>query len=81
MAEKYGMKLVFKKTFADFFTENITDRDNKALISRMSALEVITLIIVYIPSRITERLLSGRKESNQTNKQINSLKSTCNDSS
>ena len=44
MTEKYGMKLVFKKTFADFFTENITDRDNKALISRMSALEVIQLI-------------------------------------
>ena len=40
MAEKYGMKLVFKKPFADYFNENITDRDHKALIARMSALEV-----------------------------------------
>ena len=41
MSEKYGMKLVFKKTFADYFTENIVDRDHKALIARMSALEVL----------------------------------------
>ena len=41
MSEKYGMKLVFKKTFADYFSENIVDRDHKALIARMSALEVL----------------------------------------
>ena len=40
MAENYGMKLVFKKPFADYFNENCADRDHRSLLSKMSALEV-----------------------------------------
>lgn len=55
MAEKYGMKLVFKKTFADYFNENSTDRDHKSLLSRMSALET------FPPSRDTQ-LMGGEDQ-------------------
>lgn len=39
MAEKYGMKLIFKKPFAEFFKEQITQNEGRALIGRMQALE------------------------------------------
>ncbi len=40
MAEKYNMKLVEKKTFADYFDEKITSEDGRGLIGRMQSLEV-----------------------------------------
>ena len=45
MAEKYGIKLVFKKPFADYFNENSADRDHRSLLSKMSALEVSAVIL------------------------------------
>ena len=40
MAEKYGMKLVYKTPFAEFFNKHVENRDHKNLLSRMQALEV-----------------------------------------
>ncbi|XP_074645129.1 mRNA cap guanine-N(7) methyltransferase-like [Tubulanus polymorphus] len=39
LAEKYGMKLVSRKPFSEFFSENITKGDHRSLIGRMQALE------------------------------------------
>ncbi|XP_038602254.1 mRNA cap guanine-N7 methyltransferase [Tachyglossus aculeatus] len=39
MAKKYNMKLVFKKTFLEFYDEKIKNVDNKMLLKRMQALE------------------------------------------
>lgn len=39
MAEKHGMKLVYKKPFADFFNEYVQDFEHKSLLGRMKALE------------------------------------------
>ncbi|MBN3308446.1 MCES methyltransferase, partial [Amia calva] len=40
MAKKYNMRLVFKKTFYEFFQEKIQDEEHKMLMKRMQALEV-----------------------------------------
>lgn len=42
MAKKYNMRLVFKKTFHQFFEEKIKDERNRSLMQRMQALEVHT---------------------------------------
>lgn len=39
MAKKYNMRLVFKKTFSEFFQEHVTDEQHKSLMQRMHALE------------------------------------------
>ncbi|XP_017310422.1 mRNA cap guanine-N7 methyltransferase [Ictalurus punctatus] len=39
MAKKYNMRLVYKKTFHQFFQEKIKDERNKSLMQRMQALE------------------------------------------
>nr|XP_033790048.1 mRNA cap guanine-N7 methyltransferase [Geotrypetes seraphini] len=39
MAKKYQMKLVYKKTFREFFEEKIKNEEHKLLIKRMQALE------------------------------------------
>lgn len=39
MAALFGMKLVNKHTFADFFKENLQDKDNLSLLNAMQALE------------------------------------------
>ncbi|KAH3775480.1 mRNA cap guanine-N7 methyltransferase-like [Dreissena polymorpha] len=39
MAEKYGVKLVYKQSFADFFNQNFVTREYKDLLSQMKALE------------------------------------------
>src|SRR4029434_5253227 len=40
MAKKYNMRLVYKKTFNEFFQEKIQNEQNKSLMQRMQALEV-----------------------------------------
>jgi mRNA (guanine-N7-)-methyltransferase len=40
MAAKYCMKLVYKKTFAEFFKEQISRGEGRVLIQRMQGLEV-----------------------------------------
>nr|XP_002733014.2 PREDICTED: mRNA cap guanine-N7 methyltransferase-like [Saccoglossus kowalevskii] len=39
MAQKYKMKLVYKKTFCEFFKNMVKDKENEELVSRMQALE------------------------------------------
>lgn len=39
MAKKYNMKLVYKKTFLEFYEEKIKNSENKMLLKRMQALE------------------------------------------
>ncbi|XP_039593783.1 mRNA cap guanine-N7 methyltransferase [Polypterus senegalus] len=39
MAKKYKMKLLFKKTFREFFEEKIKNEEHKILLKRMQALE------------------------------------------
>lgn len=52
MAAKYNMKLVWKKNFHDIFKEY--EREHSALLSKMNALEVRTLLSLYlILSRVT----------------------------
>lgn len=40
MAKKYNMRLVYKKTFREFFEEKVKDEKNKVLMQWMQALEV-----------------------------------------
>ncbi|XP_008579324.1 PREDICTED: mRNA cap guanine-N7 methyltransferase isoform X1 [Galeopterus variegatus] len=40
MAKKYNMKLVYKKTFLEFYEEKIKNSENKMLLKRMQALEL-----------------------------------------
>lgn len=40
MAKKYNMKLIYKKTFREFYEEKIKNNENKLLLKRMQALEV-----------------------------------------
>lgn len=40
MAKKYSMKLVYKKTFREFYEENMKNEEHKMLLKRMKALEV-----------------------------------------
>uniref|UniRef100_A0ABI7WA48 mRNA cap guanine-N(7) methyltransferase n=1 Tax=Felis catus TaxID=9685 RepID=A0ABI7WA48_FELCA len=39
MAKKYNMKLVYKKTFLEFYEEKVKNSENKMLLKRMQALE------------------------------------------
>lgn len=39
MAKKYNMKLIYKKTFREFYEEKIKNNENKLLLKRMQALE------------------------------------------
>ncbi|XP_051019482.1 mRNA cap guanine-N7 methyltransferase [Acomys russatus] len=39
MAKKYNMKLIYKKTFLEFYKEKIKNNENKMLLKRMQALE------------------------------------------
>lgn len=39
MAKKYGMRLLYSDTFAEFFKKHSSDRENCQLLSRMKALE------------------------------------------
>ncbi|XP_060056587.1 mRNA cap guanine-N7 methyltransferase [Erinaceus europaeus] len=39
MAKKYNMKLVYKKTFLEFYEEKIKNNENKMLLKRMQGLE------------------------------------------
>ncbi|XP_007254739.2 mRNA cap guanine-N7 methyltransferase [Astyanax mexicanus] len=39
MAKKYNMRLVFKKTFREFFQDKIKDEQNRILLQRMQGLE------------------------------------------
>uniref|UniRef100_A0A8D1XRP7 mRNA cap guanine-N(7) methyltransferase n=1 Tax=Sus scrofa TaxID=9823 RepID=A0A8D1XRP7_PIG len=39
MAKKYNMKLVYQKTFLEFYEEKIKNNENKMLLKRMQALE------------------------------------------
>lgn len=39
MVKKYNMKLVYKKTFLEFYEEKIKNNENKTLLKRMQALE------------------------------------------
>ncbi|XP_066530716.1 mRNA cap guanine-N7 methyltransferase isoform X2 [Hoplias malabaricus] len=39
MAKKYNMRLVYKKTFHDFFDDKIKDEQNRSLLQRMQGLE------------------------------------------
>lgn len=41
--KKYNMKLVYKKTFLEFYEEKIKNSENKMLLKRMQALEVSIL--------------------------------------
>ena len=40
MAEKFNMKLVYHKSFNEFFEENVKKGDGRGLLGRMQALEV-----------------------------------------
>lgn len=40
MAEMFGLKLIKKQRFSDFFKENLHNKDNLSLLSTMQALEV-----------------------------------------
>lgn len=42
MVKKYNMKLIYRKTFMEFFEEKIKNNENKMLLKRMQALEVST---------------------------------------
>lgn len=39
MAKKYNMKVVYKKTFLEFYEEKVKNNENKMLLKRMQALE------------------------------------------
>uniref|UniRef100_A0A8C6R5T0 mRNA cap guanine-N(7) methyltransferase n=1 Tax=Nannospalax galili TaxID=1026970 RepID=A0A8C6R5T0_NANGA len=39
MAKRYNMKLIYKKTFLEFYEEKIKNNENKMLLKRMQALE------------------------------------------
>lgn len=40
LAEEYGMKLVYKKSFADYFAENVEKGEHRNLLNKMQSLEV-----------------------------------------
>ncbi|XP_055983083.1 mRNA cap guanine-N7 methyltransferase [Sorex fumeus] len=42
MAKKYNMKVVYKKTFLEFYKEKIKNNENKMLLKRMQALEAFS---------------------------------------
>ncbi|XP_006902819.1 PREDICTED: mRNA cap guanine-N7 methyltransferase-like [Elephantulus edwardii] len=53
MAKKYHMKLVYKKTFLEFYEEKIKNNENKILLKRMQALEPY-------PANENSKLASGK---------------------
>ncbi|KAM6217478.1 mRNA cap guanine-N(7) methyltransferase [Rhynchocyon petersi] len=55
MAKKYNMKLVYKKTFLEFYEEKIKNHENKILLKRMQALEPY-------PANVNSRLASGNTD-------------------
>nr|XP_048696138.1 mRNA cap guanine-N7 methyltransferase isoform X2 [Caretta caretta] len=55
MAKKYGMKLVYKMTFREFYEEKIKDEENKMLLKRMQALEPY-------PANDNSRLVSDKPD-------------------
>lgn len=40
LAEDYGMKLLYRKSFAEFFSENAEKGEYQGLLNRMQGLEV-----------------------------------------
>ncbi len=44
MAERYGLKLVYKTPFAEFFEQQLKLNDGRGLLGRMQALEVQNLL-------------------------------------
>ncbi|KAE8598278.1 hypothetical protein XENTR_v10016783 [Xenopus tropicalis] len=55
MAKKYQMKLIYKKTFREFFEEKVKNDEQKMLLKRMKALEPY-------PAAPNFKLVSGRTE-------------------
>ncbi|XP_053100042.1 mRNA cap guanine-N7 methyltransferase isoform X2 [Hemicordylus capensis] len=55
MAKKYGMKLIYKKTFREFYEEKIKNEEHKMLLKQMQALEVY-------PADENSRLVSNKKD-------------------
>ncbi|OCT76605.1 mRNA cap guanine-N7 methyltransferase isoform X1 [Xenopus laevis] len=55
MAKKYQMKLIYKKTFREFFEEKVKNDEQKMLLKRMKALE-------SYPAAPNTKLVSGRTE-------------------
>lgn len=46
MAKKYKMKLIYKRTFKEFFEEKVKNVEQKTLLNKMQALEVLLLSFV-----------------------------------
>ncbi|XP_062986604.1 mRNA cap guanine-N7 methyltransferase [Elgaria multicarinata webbii] len=55
MAKKYGMKLVYKKTFREFYEEKIKNEEHKLLLQQMQALE-------KYPADESSRLVSNKED-------------------
>ncbi|KAH0617836.1 hypothetical protein JD844_016468 [Phrynosoma platyrhinos] len=55
MAKKYGMKLVYRKTFREFYEEKIKNEEHKLLLQQMQALE-------KYPADESSRLTSDKKD-------------------
>ncbi|XP_066479879.1 mRNA cap guanine-N7 methyltransferase isoform X2 [Tiliqua scincoides] len=55
MAKKYGMRLIYKKTFREFYDEKIKNEDHKILLKQMQALELY-------PVDENSRQVSNKKE-------------------
>ncbi|KAM5304793.1 mRNA cap guanine-N(7) methyltransferase isoform 2-T3 [Glossophaga mutica] len=58
MVKKYNMKLVYKKTFLEFYEEKIKNNENKMLLKRMQALEGMILLISEREEEERETLIS-----------------------
>uniref|UniRef100_A0A8D0H9B2 mRNA cap guanine-N(7) methyltransferase n=1 Tax=Sphenodon punctatus TaxID=8508 RepID=A0A8D0H9B2_SPHPU len=55
MAKKYDMKLIYKKTFREFYEEKIKNEEHKMLLKRMQALE-------QYPANDNSKLVSDKPE-------------------
>ncbi|KAL8182346.1 UNVERIFIED_CONTAM: hypothetical protein K2H54_053756 [Gekko kuhli] len=55
MAKKYGMKLVYRKTFREFYEEKIKNEEHKMLLKQMQALE-------QYPADEHSKLVSDKKD-------------------
>nr|XP_034958524.1 mRNA cap guanine-N7 methyltransferase-like [Zootoca vivipara] len=53
--KEYGMKLVYKKTFQEFYEEKVKNEEHKILLQQMQALE-------KYPADESSRLVSNKKE-------------------
>ena len=47
LADDYGMKLLYKKPFAEFFSENAEKGEYRSLLNKMQGLEVRKFIFLY----------------------------------